>query len=1403
MTNGATEHDPSEAVGGHRLEFLRREGVEADVLRDCAAELAALLATGASHLALDSSGGRDTVPLVDLESLRRQPFTAISLASRERARLPWSWRVRLAAELDASLTLDVPRAAVAERAAAVATSRSLQLVHLDARTAARHHNAILPAVLLGAQIDPRTFDALAAWAFSRGAFREVRWFSPDALARAWTSFDDVPAGIASAVRLLHGVEVDDTASTVHRSTETAGDDSLAARLTTALGDPAREAEVLASSAGAPVSVVGLAPLDAYRFRAAPRGDVVLVVAPTPDGVQVAVSTSLGAAERSRALLHAVGHVALGHVRPGDRFAIYDTLATLHDERPPRRWDRDVRSTFPSWFEPPSPSSLDECTPRDKAMLGLHRMIRDRLGGAETLHETARKYQHAAYQRQAAQRLVTQLEATRGAMLCDGVGLGKTYVATTVIVHYANVAREEPLRVSILAPGSVVATWTREAVPPLAQHEVDTARIRVISHAKLSRITSGSAFLAPGSEALSDLEHLILSDLVIVDEAHNFRAASARRTRVLRDILRLRVRRGRHRKVLLLTATPINNSLADLEQECSLLFAEPYTFPGNAAKTEHAWDKHVREELAKRCERARAHGGEQRHLIDEILHGPGGRVRSTFAFRSDLHLGTHDLARYLKEQEATLQALRARIRQDAEGTVHDDGPRPRVAEELLDRVVVQRSRDLCKAIEAQEGSKIALLFRRDAGAPEQLRYEDAYGGTHNVLERFLPLFDEGTEALPPLSFSIYRCREVERSPDALAGPSPAVGLQRVLALKRLESSPVTFLVTVLRLTVRHVVEIESMIERATRSGLQAAAADVTRRYRAVLQGVPAEARVQASWLIVGDDKVADIDAFARGVAASKQALDDDAEPRQLGLFDHDARPEQSEERLAVERLLTIHQSVLGDLRTLLGVIPELAAIVFGPFSRDDWPACFAQAEQRWPRSETWAWRLDGDPKLRVLVLRLLAALTDRRKAIVFSQFTDTIAYVRSVLDACRSLPDEARAELLRALDPALALEVFDRLLCEGDTVTGDTEDRDRVIDRFAPFYRLRPYRPSGTLGVEWEGDWREALEKPVNVLFASDVLAEGVNLQDASLLVNFDVHWNPVRMIQRAGRIDRRLDPRIEDGDFPDLYRVAAQLGRDQPRYAWAGREHEAPVVANMILPDALEAQLALRERIATKTLAIDFTLGLEHGTGAEADWMHGYRFRGVASLNAFQQDRAIERLGATHRELEHALARRGVDLAWGDELNAWIRGVDADDAAPLVARAFLNLPQTPPRRYARVLTPRVIRGVPCWLWSQEPFAPLTAQWLPLHLDHVGEAWPAHDADPSATQAVRPEHLLAAVSVVVDPSKTLTERPRDESVGTEVFQGMPALAPGYFASRAERAEIEFDQVFILQHEGVVS
>ncbi|RKU17332.1 hypothetical protein C6503_11200 [Candidatus Poribacteria bacterium] len=118
------------------------------------------------------------------------------------------------------------------------------------------------------------------------------------------------------------------------------------------------------------------------------------------------------------------------------------------------------------------------------------------------------------------------------------------------------------------------------------------------------------------------------------------------------------------------------------------------------------------------------------------------------------------------------------------------------------------------------------------------------------------------------------------------------------------------------------------------------------------------------------------------------------------------------------------------------------------------------------------------------------------------------------------------------------------------------NREEIIERFSPCYN---------------GRFSESVE-PVQTLITTDVLAEGLNLQDASIIINYDLHWNPVRLMQRIGRLDRRLDPAIE-----------AQLNRTNPTvHVW-----------NFLPPAELDDILKLRKRVDGKILRISRTLGIE------------------------------------------------------------------------------------------------------------------------------------------------------------------------------------------------------------------
>ncbi len=70
----------------------------------------------------------------------------------------------------------------------------------------------------------------------------------------------------------------------------------------------------------------------------------------------------------------------------------------------------------------------------------------------------------------------------------------------------------------------------------------------------------------------------------------------------------------------------------------------------------------------------------------------------------------------------------------------------------------------------------------------------------------------------------------------------------------------------------------------------------------------------------------------------------------------------------------------------------------------------------------------------------------------------------------------------------------------------------------------PYDVWQSLILEYEPKYAKLLNDPIDILIATDCLSEGQNLQDADMQINYDIHWNPVRLIQRFGRIDRIGSP---------------------------------------------------------------------------------------------------------------------------------------------------------------------------------------------------------------------------------------------------------------------------------------
>jgi superfamily II DNA or RNA helicase len=127
----------------------------------------------------------------------------------------------------------------------------------------------------------------------------------------------------------------------------------------------------------------------------------------------------------------------------------------------------------------------------------------------------------------------------------------------------------------------------------------------------------------------------------------------------------------------------------------------------------------------------------------------------------------------------------------------------------------------------------------------------------------------------------------------------------------------------------------------------------------------------------------------------------------------------------------------------------------------------------------AWDPDRDAKLKRLI-DVIRHNHPGQKLIVFSQFADTVDYLANQLGA-RGIPRMAG-------------------------VTGDTEDPTKIAWRFSP--------ESNQKRLEVPP------EQELEVLISTDVLSEGQNLQDGAIIVNYDLPWAIIRLIQRAGRVDR-------------------------------------------------------------------------------------------------------------------------------------------------------------------------------------------------------------------------------------------------------------------------------------------
>ena len=231
--------------------------------------------------------------------------------------------------------------------------------------------------------------------------------------------------------------------------------------------------------------------------------------------------------------------------------------------------------------------------------------------------------------------------------------------------------------------------------------------------------------------------------------------------------------------------------------------------------------------------------------------------------------------------------------------------------------------------------------------------------------------------------------------------------------------------------------------------------------------------------------------------------------------------------------------------------------------------------------------EDDDKLRALREFLKRPEVKNEKTLIFSEAETTVEYLYRELN-----PDGRNSAIAR--------------------LTGSTsDDAERIVKRFSPTWNLAA---------------RESMPGPeIQVLLATDIVSEGQNLQDCARVLNYDLHWNPVRLIQRFGRVDR------------------------------IGTEHDVIYLHNMWPDVEVDAELSLTDRLHKRIQSFHDLIGLDSKLLSESE-----------RLNARAMYRIYE--GKQLPELDDGLD----EVAANQRAITLLQRIQEDD--PELWRTITNLP---------------------------------------------------------------------------------------------------------------------------------
>lgn len=599
-----------------------------------------------------------------------------------------------------------------------------------------------------------------------------------------------------------------------------------------------------------------------------------------------------------------------------------------------------------------------------------------------------------FQKKGVLSLIKMLQRYEGAILADAVGLGKTWQALAVMKFF----EMEGYEVVLLCPKKLDHNWRKYQYRHESLFQEDRLDFVIRYHTDLQddRLEKHQDRLKIKDYFRSDRPKLL-----VIDESHNLRNSKSNRYKFLVENI---LKQDATLKVLLLSATPINNSMLDIRNQFKLLVRDnPRGFSKNLD-------------------------------VKNLDH----------VFRISSAAFSH----WQKDADRTMRSFIALL--------------PPALFRLTDALTVARTRSM--VIDQHE----KLDFPRKA-KPENVFVTPEYIGN---FENFDELFESFPKRLSAYMPSWYVDQGIELSilEDEQNRDRFLVKMMYILLVKRLESSWSAFHVTVGRILKRH-----------------QEALDEVKNYEKTKKEI-AQKQDGTLFLFDSEDEL-DLSEFEIGTKRTVKIEDID----NWG------------------KLKIYKRHLKEDIRELNNLFDNLEM--------------FANTVKNSPNSTT------PDTKFQLLVKKIrekqvAGANNGNRKVLIFTVYTDTAKY----------LYEELKSAEVGTVGMVSSSESYisDR--------SGKIRDFEDVLERFVPYTKL--YREKkwtkfipekGTTPLQNYSKWQDfirandketwsKLEKPIDILVTTDVLSEGQNLQDCDFVVNYDIHWNPVRVIQRMGRIDRLGSP---------------------------------------------------------------------------------------------------------------------------------------------------------------------------------------------------------------------------------------------------------------------------------------